>query len=75
MKSFLSFSEERKRAVCEQAEEKLGLPAVTIEKDFWVCWTLKKLFNLPEWGDKITFKGGTSLSKGWDLIRHPALSA
>lgn len=37
-------------------------------KDFWVCWTLKELFGLPEWGERLTFKGGTSLSKGWGLI-------
>ncbi|MFC2157560.1 nucleotidyl transferase AbiEii/AbiGii toxin family protein [Acidobacteriota bacterium] len=29
---------------------------------------LKKLFNLPKWGMHLTFKGGTSLSKGWALI-------
>jgi hypothetical protein len=27
---------------------KLGMPPATIEKDFWVCWTLKKLFTLRE---------------------------
>ena len=68
MNEFLSFSENRRRTVCEQAQDKLGLPPATIEKDFWVCWTLKKLFNLPEWGPRLTFKGGTSLSKGWGLI-------
>lgn len=46
------------------------MPPATIEKDFWVCWTLKKLFNLPEWGPHLTFKGGTSLSKGWGLIER-----
>ena len=70
MNEFLSFSEERRRTVCEQTQDKLGLPPVTIEKDFWVCWTLKKLFDLPEWGSHLTFKGGTSLSKGWSLIER-----
>lgn len=70
MDEFLAFSEVRRRVVCEQAQDKLGLPPATIEKDFWVCWTLKKLFNLPEWGSKLTFKGGTSLSKGWALIER-----
>jgi hypothetical protein len=67
---FLSFSADRRRTVCEQAQDKLGLPPAAIEKDFWVCWTLKKLFNLPEWGAQLTFKGGTSLSKGWALIER-----
>ncbi|MCG6881539.1 MAG: nucleotidyl transferase AbiEii/AbiGii toxin family protein [Deltaproteobacteria bacterium] len=70
MTKFLSFSEARRRTVCEQAQDKLGLPPATIEKDFWVCWTLKKLFTLPEWGSRLTFKGGTSLSKGWALIER-----
>jgi len=70
MRSFLTFSEERRRIVCEQAQDRLGLPPATIEKDFWVCWTLKKLFELPEWGEQVTFKGGTSLSKGWSLIKR-----
>ena len=70
MNEFLSFSEDRRRTVCEQAQDKLGLPPAIIEKDFWVCWTLKKLFNLPEWGPHLTFKGGTSLSKGWGLIER-----
>ena len=70
MNKFLLFSEDRRRTVCEQAQDTLGLPPATIEKDFWVCWTLKKLFNLPEWGSQLTFKGGTSLSKGWALIER-----
>ena len=70
MNAFLSYSEDRKRTVCEQAQDTLGLPPATIEKDFWVCWTLKNLFDLPEWGLQLTFKGGTSLSKGWALIER-----
>jgi hypothetical protein len=65
---FLAFSKDRRRTVCEQAQDKLGLPPAAIEKDLWVCWILKKLFNLPKWGAQLTFKGGTSLSKGWALI-------
>jgi hypothetical protein len=48
----------------------LGLPAESIEKDFWVCWTLRELFTLPQSGSLLTFKGGTSLSKGWKLIQR-----
>ncbi len=70
MNAFLSFSEGRRRTVCEQAQDRLGLPPATIEKDFWVCWTLKKLFDLPDWGTHLIFKGGTSLSKGWALIER-----
>ena len=39
-----------------------------MEKDYWVCWTLKQIFNTPEISPHITFKGGTSLSKCYNLI-------
>jgi hypothetical protein len=70
MKAFLSMPEERRRLICEQASAQTGLFDSSIEKDFWVCWTLKELFNLSEWGKTLTFKGGTSLSKGWKLIER-----
>jgi len=33
-------------------------PAI-IEKDFWVCWVLKKLFTDPKLKEQMVFKGGT----------------
>ena len=41
-----------------------------MEKDFWVCWTLKRLFSLAEFQDQLTFKGGTSLSKVYHVIER-----
>lgn len=70
MDAFLEMSREDRRVMCEQARATFGLPAASIEKDFWVCWTLRELFSLPEWGAHLTFKGGTSLSKGWKLIER-----
>lgn len=48
-----------------------GVANTIIEKDFWVCWTLKRLFSLQH-KDKATlvFKGGTSLSKAFGAIRR-----
>lgn len=68
MNTFLATSEERRRQLCIQTGAKLNLAEVAVKKDFWVCWTLDKLFRLPVWGDQLVFKGGTSLSKGWHLI-------
>jgi predicted nucleotidyltransferase component of viral defense system len=48
----------------------IPLPAAVIEKDFWVCWTLNLLNEIPELKGNITFKGGTSLSKAWGLIER-----
>ena len=70
MKEFISLSGEQRRLICKQAESQLNLFAIAVEKDFWVCWTLRKLFELPQWGDFLTFKGGTSLSKCWNLIER-----
>ncbi len=44
-------------------------PAIA-EKDFWVCWTLSKLFAHPELSRLLMFKGGTSLSKVFHLIER-----
>ena len=46
------------------------LPEAVIEKDFWVCWTLNYLFHDSPWKDHFAFKGGTSLSKCFDLIHR-----
>lgn len=70
MENFLALSQEDRRRACLETEEKLHLRAPGIEKDFWVCWILRELFRLPEWGAHLTFKGGTSLSKAWGLIER-----
>ncbi|MBP6986441.1 MAG: nucleotidyl transferase AbiEii/AbiGii toxin family protein [Alphaproteobacteria bacterium] len=50
------------------AERKGVLPMV-VEKDFWITWCLKKLFSL-SLPVSMVFKGGTSLSKGFNLINR-----
>lgn len=48
-----------------------GVANTIIEKDFWVCWTLKRLFELQTAGaPALVFKGGTSLSKAYGAIRR-----
>jgi len=70
MNGYLQMPTERRRLVCQQAQAQLNLPETSLEKDFWVCWTLQELFGLPDWGASLTFKGGTSLSKCWGLINR-----
>ena len=70
MKEFPGMPEDRRRLVCTQTGAELNLFEVAVEKDFWVCWILQQLYALPEWGECLTFKGGTSLSKGWKLIER-----
>jgi len=45
-----------------------GIHPAIIEKDFWVCWVLKKLFASEQLAGQLVFKGGTSLSKVHRLI-------
>ncbi len=52
------------------AGEKRSVLPLLIEKDFWVCWTLERLFALPEFREHLLFKGGTSLSKVYGLIQR-----
>lgn len=39
-----------------------------VEKDFWVVWTLDKIFSDERLSKILMFKGGTSLSKVFNLI-------
>lgn len=52
------------------AGERRGLLPLVIEKDFWVCWTLERLFSLPGFSEHLLFKGGTSLSKVYGIIQR-----
>src|ERR1700731_3752976 len=45
-----------------------GLREAIIEKDYYVTEALRIIER--EAGDKVIFKGGTSLSKGWNLIQR-----
>lgn len=38
-----------------------GMTPAIVEKDFWVIWTLDKLFAHPDLSRMLMFKGGTSL--------------
>lgn len=62
-----SDAQERADLFGETAARK-GIPAALIEKDFWVCWALRRLFGLEGIGAQIIFKGGTSLSKAYKVI-------
>lgn len=70
MDTYLRRSIGEQRVLCEEASARLGLAVASIEKDLWICWTLRELFALDGIGPHLTFKGGTSLSKGWKLIER-----
>lgn len=69
--SFLARSEQERRGLFDQAELRLGAIASYLEKDFWVCLVLDALYHrLPDGHPRLLFRGGTSLSKAFGLIRR-----
>jgi Nucleotidyl transferase AbiEii toxin, Type IV TA system len=64
-------SAEERAVLFNEAGAARGFANAIVEKDFWVCWTLKRLFSLPETDVlALVFKGGTSLSKAYGAIRR-----
>lgn len=59
-----------RRAIFNETAAHMGLNPVIVEKDFWVCWMLKQLFSIDELNGMLVFKGGTSLSKCFNLINR-----
>ena len=70
MKRIANISASEREILFRNTAEKMGLPEAIIEKDFWVCWTLDYLFYDSPWKGHLAFKGGTSLSKCFDLIHR-----
>ena len=63
MNRVATLAEEQRNELFALTAEKRGMGSTAIvEKDFWVCWTLKQLFEHPELSRLLIFKGGTSLS-------------
>lgn len=54
----------------KEVEALTGIKPLLSEKDAWVCWTLRQLFELPDARAHFIFKGGTSLSKVWKVIHR-----
>ncbi len=69
--SFLALPEQERRDVFAAAARRLNTAPGYVEKDFWACLVLETLFNrLPAGHPQLLFKGGTSLSKVFGLIRR-----
>lgn len=69
MTLWLNHTIDERIAMLQRAEEKFRINQVAIEKDWWVTVVLNALFKC-SCADQLIFKGGTSLSKGWNLIER-----
>lgn len=67
MKHWQQYSEQERLQLLDITAAQKGLPRISIEKDWWVTMTLKAL-SATQFSHLMSFKGGTSLSKGWNLI-------
>jgi len=67
--NWVQLSLEEKQTILANVAEEKGIDDNAVEKDFWVSVVLKAIFSLP-CSKGLVFKGGTSLSKGWNLIER-----
>ncbi len=68
MNDFLKLPTDKRRTIYEQVSLRMGIhDAKAIEKDIWVTNILQCVFMLP-YANALVFKGGSSLSKIWNLI-------
>lgn len=62
-------NEELFRQAVQATAERMGILDIYIEKDYWVCYALKLIFESPV-KDEVIFKGGTALSKCYTYIER-----
>ena len=70
MESVARLSPAQRRELFAETAARKGMTPAIVEKDFWVCWTLGRLFAHAELARLLIFKGGTSLSKVFNLIER-----
>ena len=69
MAEFFQFSTADRLDALNAAANSSGILPHLLEKDIWVVWSLRHLFAGP-YADFLVFKGGTSLSKAYGVIRR-----
>lgn len=67
--NYFALSKNDQKEALETAAGTTGLPPYLLEKDIWVVWALSALFQ-SKIASSLTFKGGTSLSKAYKIIRR-----
>ena len=70
MYSLANAPTEHRRVLFRNASQKCRMHEAIVEKDFWVCLVLDYLFHKSPWSESLAFKGGTSLSKCFGLIKR-----
>ena len=69
LKEWFKLPDETKLRIFTETGRSRGLLPFAVEKDWWVVHTLAVIYNM-DCAGSLVFKGGTSLSKGWNLIQR-----
>src|SRR5690606_6148773 len=70
LQEWFQLPDETKIRLFAETSRQIGLPSSSAaEKDWWVVQTLAVIFSM-DCSNALIFKGGTSLSKGWNLIQR-----
>lgn len=70
LEEWFRLPDETKIRLFAETSRQIGLPSSSAaEKDWWVVQTLAVIFSM-DCANALIFKGGTSLSKGWNLIQR-----
>ena len=64
---WIDFSIEERKAMIQGVVETRPIDEAAVEKDWWVTAVLYAIFHTSV-AEHLLFKGGTSLSKGWNII-------
>lgn len=67
MAKWIDYSLDERRALIAKVAQAKNIDGAAAEKDWWVTAVLYSVFHTSI-ADYSLFKGGTSLSKGWDII-------
>ena len=70
MENIVKLSADDRKEMFQEAAYRKEMPPAIMEKDFWVCWVLKKIFADEYLSNIMLFKGGTSLSKVFKVIER-----
>ncbi len=69
MSKWIDFSIDERKAMIQGVAETWQIDEAAAEKDWWVTAVLYALFHTSV-SEYLLFKGGTSLSKGWNIINR-----
>jgi hypothetical protein len=68
MDRIVTLSQKERNELFSETAKIMNTTNAIVEKDFWVVWTLYKMFEDKQLSKILKFKGGTSLSKVFKLI-------